>query len=229
MYQKEVLQNVLLREKDNFYPVIESLASSDHLFVLDFSTGNTTLNNIDLKNTVAFNQYVFHEVLKGKIGVGGYLENRIIYKRSQHYQDLEPRSVHLGIDIWAAAGTTLFAPLAGKIHSFADNNGFGNYGPTIILEHSLDNITFYTLYGHLTAQSLLHIYPGKPVTGGEPFAAIGNFPENGDWPPHLHFQVITDLLGTTGDFPGVAAPSQLGHFKEICIDPNLILRIEVLF
>src|SRR5690606_14730404 len=102
-----------------------------------------------------------------KVGFGGYNEDRIIYKRSSHFQGEEPRSVHLGVDLWTEAGTPVYAPLDAFVHSFADNQGMGNYGPTIILEHRLENHLFYTLYGHLSRKSLLGLSVGKSIKSGE--------------------------------------------------------------
>lgn len=55
------------------------------------------------------------------------------------------RSIHPGIDLFTGKGTEILAPLNGKIHSFQDNNNFGDYGSTIILEHLEKGIKFYTL------------------------------------------------------------------------------------
>jgi peptidoglycan LD-endopeptidase LytH len=46
---------------------------------------------------------------------------------------------------------------------------------------------------------------------------------NGDWPPHLHFQLITDMMGNTGDFPGVCLPEEKQAYKVLCPDPIGIL------
>lgn len=66
---------------------------------------------------------------------------------------------------------------------------------------------------------------GKPVAAGEQIATIGSMDENGGWPPHLHFQIILDMLGKEGDFIGVAPASQRAIWTSICPDPNLILGI----
>jgi murein DD-endopeptidase MepM/ murein hydrolase activator NlpD len=120
-------------------------------------------------------------------------------------------------------GTPIFAVLPGKVHSFADNAGFGDYGPTIILEHTVTDLTFYTLYGHLCRPSLQTLYEGKPVQAGEQIGTLGCEDENGNWPSHLHFQVMLDLEGRRGDFPGVAAPSQQAYYQQVCPDPNGLL------
>ena len=60
------------------------------------------------------------------------------------------------------------------------------------------------------------------------YAHVGPFPENGDWPPHLHFQLMWDLMGNFGDFPGVCSKRDMDTYQANCPDPNLILRSEVL-
>ena len=105
------------------------------------------------------------------------------------------------------------------MHSFQDNAHFGDYGPTIILQHDLAGKTVYSLYGHLSRASLEGLHEGKAFRAGEKLAEIGPFPENGDWPPHLHIQLITDLLGHRGDFPGVCSVANRERFLAICPDP----------
>ncbi|HEV7348285.1 peptidoglycan DD-metalloendopeptidase family protein [Telluribacter sp.] len=196
---------------------------------LDFTATNPDLPALDLTDTAVFNDYVFGKLLdNGRYaGVGGYDEHRVIYSRSAHFGSpgQEPRSIHLGIDIWAGAGTPVSAPLAGRVHSFAFNDNFGDYGPTIILEHELETIRFYTLYGHLTLASLDGLYEGKAVAAGEAFTAIGPYPENGHWPPHLHFQVMADIGTYRGDYPGVCSVRERDKYLALCPDPNLILRV----
>ncbi len=167
-----------------------------------------------------------------RVGVGGYNEHRVIYRRSGHFNqtDESPREIHLGIDFWAEAGTPVFAPLDGVVHSFQNNANFSDYGPTIILEHDrIDGLQpngkLYSLYGHLTRASLDGLYEGKAVKADEPMAQIGPYPENGDWPPHLHFQLMTDLLGWRGDFPGVCSVADRAEFLTLCPNPNQLLGI----
>ncbi len=130
----------------------------------------------NLTETSVFSDYVFDVMLSKNqyIGIGGYDENRVIYRQRDHFTNQEnPRSIHLGIDIWAEAGEAIYAALDGEVHSFAFNNQFGDYGPTIILKHKLEDIEFYTLYGHLSLESLNGLYEGKQFAAGEKIAAIG--------------------------------------------------------
>ena len=210
------------------FPVVPVDFRTDPYLILDFTANNPDLAALDLTDTAAFNQYVFGKIRAAKavVGVGGYLEPRVIYRRSPHFQQTtEPRTIHLGIDLWMPAGTPVSAPLDGIVHSFADNAGFGDYGPTIILEHDTDGEKLYSLYGHLSRASLNGLSEGQPVKAGDKLAEIGPFPENGDWPPHLHFQLIRDMLGRRGDFAGVCAPSERELFAGLCPDPNGLLGV----
>ncbi|MFC5412021.1 peptidoglycan DD-metalloendopeptidase family protein [Larkinella bovis] len=196
--------------------------------ILDFTENNPDLATLDLTDTAVFTDYVFGQLRRNgaAVGVGGYNEHRVIYRRSAHFnQTDEPRCIHLGMDLWAAAGTPVFAPLDGVVHSFQDNDQFGDYGPTLILEHERNGKPLFSLYGHLSRLSLTGLQRGKRVATGQKIGEIGPYPENGDWPPHLHFQLMTDLLGHQGDFPGVCSVSERERFLAICPNPNELLRI----
>lgn len=215
----------ILRNHTHFEKVI---SSEKPYRKLDFSESNKDLLNRDLTETPVFSKYIFDEMLSENqyVGIGGYDENRVIYRQREHFTNQEnARSIHLGIDIWADAGEPVYAPILGEVHSFAFNNHFGDYGPTIILKHELKGVPFYTLYGHLSLQSLDELYVGKRIKAAEQIAAIGSFPENGDWPPHLHFQIVSEIGEYNGDFPGVSSLVDREYFLSLCPDPNLILRI----
>ncbi|MCD4835126.1 MAG: peptidoglycan DD-metalloendopeptidase family protein [Bacteroidales bacterium] len=222
----------ILRENRDFFARIIDIEFSDkNVHVFDFSDKNIDLHEVDMDSTKALTEYVFKTLKKEKkqVGVGGYFEDRLIYKRSKHFNnDGEPRSIHLGIDIWVEAGIPIYSPLPGVIHSFKNNETFGDYGPTLILEHLIEGEIFYTLYGHLSLDSIQDKEKGQQLRRGDVIANIGDENVNGNWPPHLHFQIITDMLGNEGDFPGVAPASAVDYFHKLCIDPNLILKINKL-
>ena len=140
-------------------------------------------------------------------------------------QGAEPRRLHLGIDIWGKPYTKVMAPLSGIVHSFAFNNAFGDYGATIILTHNLEGMIFHTLYGHLSLNSIKNLQEGDVVKKGDVFAEFGIPFENGQWPPHLHFQIVFDMQGMKGDYPGVCAYSERESYLANCPDPDLILGI----
>ncbi|WP_192821597.1 peptidoglycan DD-metalloendopeptidase family protein [Rufibacter sp. LB8] len=225
------LENLLRNYTGHLAPILDHDLNTPDVTRLDFTAANAQLLETDLRDTAAFEVFV-NQMLAEKnatVGVGGYFENRVIYRRSEHFDgSQQARTLHLGVDIWAPALIPIYTPLAGKVHSFQDNNNFGDYGPTIILEHELEGITFYTLYGHLSRTSLDGLFVGKELAAGERVAFMGPYPENGDWPPHLHFQLMTDMLGKTGDFPGVCSLAEETAFRKICLDPNLLLRCKLL-
>jgi murein DD-endopeptidase MepM/ murein hydrolase activator NlpD len=224
------LSSLLARHQADFGPVLPPpLLASSHLAQLNFTATNPRLTHPERLRDTALFDVVVHEMLAEQhavTGIGGYLENRVIYRRSPHFGTAtEPRSLHLGVDVWVPAGTPVAAPLLATVHSLADNNNFGDYGPTVILQHEIEGVIFYSLYGHLTRTDLLGLQPGQKITLGQVFAHVGPYPENGDWPPHLHFQLIADMQGRWGDFPGVAPPSELAYWAALCPDPNLILKV----
>ncbi len=200
---------------------------------LDFTAANPLLTAENLRDTAAFARVVQQMLAEQRAttGIGGYLENRVIYRRSPHFgpaEAAEARTLHLGVDVWVPAGTPVLAPLPGRIHSLADNNNFGDYGPTVVLEHAPEGVVFYSLYGHLARREWARLRPGQRLAQGAAFATVGPWPENGDWPPHLHFQLITDMQGRSGDFPGVARLAEWEYWAALCPDPNLLLRCPVL-
>jgi len=160
--------------------------------------------------------------------IGLYGEDRDVYQAEQFSSKAVPehRTIHLGIDIFIDAHTPLYAPLAGRVHSVVDNDLPLDYGPTIILEHTTDNpvIKFYSLYGHLSRTALELLKEGEEIEAGQLIGHIGQFKVNGGWPPHLHFQIMTDVLGQAGNFNGVGEKSLWPVWSEICPDPNLVLQ-----
>src|SRR5207248_5490218 len=125
------------------------------------------------------------------------------------------------------AGAPVFAPLDGRVYSFRNNAGPLDYGPTIILDHIVadGSLTFFTLYGHLSVDSLDGLSEGMAIKQGTRIARLGDESVNGGWTPHLHFQIITDLLDPAGEFPGVALPHQREVWLSLSPDPNLIAGI----
>lgn len=195
---------------------------------LDFTVHNSALNATEIDITKSMELYVENILASSVHGVaiGRYAEDRVIYKRGKLFADTEEaRSLHLGIDIFTKSGKAVFAPILGVVHSFNDNNNIGDYGPTIILEHKISGVIFYTLYGHLSRESLDGLIIGKKIENGERIGEIGAPEVNGNWPAHLHFEIITDMLSKYGDFPGVAKISEKNYWLSICPDPNLLLRI----
>ncbi|MCH2457451.1 MAG: peptidoglycan DD-metalloendopeptidase family protein [Henriciella sp.] len=158
---------------------------------------------------------------------GGYGEDRAIYDTPIfNPPGDEPRTLHLGLDVFTAAGKPVFAPLDGQVHSLQLNDNEKDYGPTLILQHDVEpGLRFYTLYGHLDPSLLDTLQPGDQVERGQAIARLGDSSVNGGWAPHLHFQVMLDMLGKAGDFPGVCRKSEAAQWLQLCPDPRALIGL----
>jgi 4-aminobutyrate aminotransferase-like enzyme/Ser/Thr protein kinase RdoA (MazF antagonist) len=209
------------------------------LHVFDLSVGSTFLGADPARFQMqAASQAIFAEMQRraATVGIGRYNEARALYNSSQFATGDRPtderRTVHLGLDLFAEVGTQVCAPLEGTVLCLANNRDHLDYGPVVILEHSIEDAsaedaTFYTLYGHLSEESLQTLQIGQRIARRKVFAKIGGASENGGWPPHLHFQIILDLLDLGTDFPGVALASERDVWTSLSPDPNLLLGIPV--
>ena len=224
-------ESIVKRYQKNFHSVLPFKSNSEKIIYLDLTEQNKGLDASVFSNTALFSTYITNLLRSNdaKFAIGGYNENRVVYSRSKLFDskkpDEEPRTIHLGIDIWGEVGTPVFAFMGGMVHSTGFNNQFGDYGATLILLHQLDGLPFYTLYGHLALQDIEKLMPGNYVTIGQTIGHLGNTNENGYWPPHLHFQIIHDIGMHRGDYPGVCKISERAKWLSNSPDPDLILQL----
>jgi hypothetical protein len=226
--QQPDLTAILERHRSLIAPVLDFDLSVGGAVVFDFTDRNEALAQLDINDVAGFTEHLFERIADADlpVGIGRYNEDRVLYRHSPLFDGAgERRSIHLGIDLFVVEGSLVHAPLPARVFAFADNARLGDYGPTVILDHELEGVRFFTLYGHLSRATLDHIQIGGVLDPGEPFAEIGDISENGGWPPHLHFQVISEPPSSGGDYPGVAAPSERERYLHLCPDPNLILGI----
>jgi len=197
--------------------------------VLDLSIGSEALGQRLTNLTVErFGQLVDQVMVAAgtEFAFGRWGEPRELYSSELFDNDagerVEPRVVHMGIDVFCKAGTPVYAPLDGRIHIKANNKAELDYGPMLVLEHETTNDeVFYSLYGHLSLAGVSHVDEGQTVSAGERIATVGSPPENGNWPPHLHFQLILDLLDLGADFPGVSLHSEQDKWLELSPFPAM--------
>lgn len=219
-----------------FHPVIHVDPSEEKVVSINFSHKNKELEKIDFENTAELSNYMNQllAVHQAHYGYGGYGELRSVYSRSKlfnkdlgmEFKEEEPRRLHIGADVWAPAGTPVYAPMEGSIHSFAFNDHFGDYGATLILKHNIEDLEFHTLYGHISLKDLEGLQKDTIVHKGDLIAHFGHQKENGYWPPHLHFQVIRDMQSFEGDYPGVCKLSERRLYLENCPDPDFVLNMK---
>jgi hypothetical protein len=207
--------------------VVDFDGAKDRLYQFDLTKNNTELSFEVVNDVAEFSHWVDQKLADNncRYGIGGYMELRTIYdNRTQFETSGEQRQLHLGVDIWADAGTPVYAPLDGVVHSFQDNAHFGDYGPTIILKHQLGELIFYSLYGHLNRECLINLSVGMSIKGGQHIANFGAAEVNGGWPPHLHFQLMLDMEGMVGDYPGACRNSDKEKYLQNIPNPALLLK-----
>ena len=216
------LATLITSRRQQFAPLFDPPLTSETTVAMTLSASGNEFAGLD---EPAMDAAVFERIdAAGAVaGVGGYLEDRAVYRDTDLFQGDAERSIHIGVDVFMPAGTPVYAPLAGEVQSFANRQVYGDYGPVIILRHRLDGVQFHTLYGHLTEASLDGLQVGSAVAQGQRIAAIGARPLNGNWTPHLHFQLIRDIGDWHGDYPGVVRRDELDYYRENCPDPMPLL------
>jgi 4-aminobutyrate aminotransferase-like enzyme/Ser/Thr protein kinase RdoA (MazF antagonist) len=235
--RSELVRKWLVGKADSAASVLDLDLRTAPSVILDLSVGSTFLGADPAGADPAVLSERALEVMKhagAAVGIGRYNEARTIYSSALFGASTNPteerRTIHLGIDLQVQPGSVVRVPLDGVVHALANNQAPLDYGPVVILRHSLTNDKgeaedFFTIYGHLATDSLARLRIGQQVARGEKFAEVGTMAENGGWAPHLHFQIATDLLEYGTDFPGVARASERGVWESLSPDPNLLLGI----
>jgi 4-aminobutyrate aminotransferase-like enzyme/Ser/Thr protein kinase RdoA (MazF antagonist) len=235
--QSEAVQGWLSANGHKAASVLDFDLRTAPSLVFDYSVGSAFLGADPANAEPAAVAPKIEEVMRragARVGVGRYDEARAFYGSPLYGSAENPtderRTIHLGIDLEIEPKSAVRAPLHGIVHAMANNTAPLDYGPVVLLRHQLQDAigapqTFFTLYGHLSTQTLSRIRIGQTVARGAKFAEVGDTRENGGWTPHLHFQIILDTLEFETDFPGVARASQRAVWLSLCPDPNLLLGI----
>ena len=205
------------------------------IFPLDLSISSDWLGQPSEFNNLNWFDFQLGEIQKehpGKIIAGGYLESRPLYTDSAYEkmgnEGLEHRCVHLGIDFWVPKNTPINSIFDAEVVYAVNDVGNKKYGGLLILKHLEDGIEFFTLYGHLSASISNRFKAGDKVKKGDEIGFIGTSTENGNWAPHLHFQIMLSLMNYKNDFPGVAYFNEIKCWSSVCPDPNLLFAFEEL-
>jgi peptidoglycan LD-endopeptidase LytH len=222
--------NIIKNYKGIIKPIVDI---SEHATLFPIKLDKDTYNipehllscNEDLEtwllNYCKENQYAF--------AIGGYNEHRTAYTKSNLFtKDEEPRLLHIGLDIFNTVGTPVYLPINGIVHSYANNNTFGDYGPTLIMQHNIDGFIFHTLYGHNSIADMAiwqQFIPNQTIKAGTLIGHMGHVSENKGWAAHVHFQIIIDMEGKEGDYYGVCKFSERERYLRNCPNPDYILNL----
>ena len=207
----------------------------DKAHLLDLSVSSKWIGHEKEFNNLDLFQFKINQLQKevpDKIIAGGYLEPRPIYTSAEYDKignsGRESRTIHLGVDFWLPENTAVHALFDSEVMIAVNDAGDKEYGGLVVLKHHIQDLEFYTLYGHLSIKSATKNIVGTIIKKGEKIGNLGNHLENGNWAPHLHFQVMLSLLDYTKDFPGVTYYNQVNVWKSICPDPNLVFKFKSL-
>ena len=203
----------------------------NEFYNIDLSVGSKWIGSRNEIEDLDLFQYKIEKLQKqnpNKIITGGYLEPRSIYTSSS-YEKLgnfgdESRTIHLGLDFWLPPSTEVNSIFDGEVVAAVNDKGNKEYGGLVIIKHNINNLEFYTLYGHNTVESVLKNTIGKKIKKGDKIAEIGDYPENGNWAPHLHFQIMLSMLNYEVDYPGVCYYNQIDVWRDLCPNPNLLFK-----
>lgn len=194
---------------------------------MDLSPQNKKLNAIDLDDHLAFSNFINQELALNKVdyGIGGYLEERNIYRRGELFEanPNDFRNIHLGIDIWGQQSSVIYNPLDGELVAAHNNAGYADYGPTLIMKYAAKESPFFVLFGHLSLGSLSRYEIGQKIPRGAKLAEFGAYDVNGNWPPHVHVQIIKNLKPGSKDHIGVCSREEINAWTAECPNPNLII------
>ncbi len=209
--------------------------AKNEVYHLDLSVSSAWIGHQKEFNDLELFQFKIDQLQKThstKIIAGGYLEPRPIYTSTEYdtigNNGRKSRTIHLGIDYWLPTNTPVHALFDGEVVIAANDAGNKEYGGLVVLKHTNPTVEFYTLYGHLTVKSATQYKVGDCIKKGEKIAELGDVSENGNWAPHLHFQILLSLFDYTKDYPGVAYFNQIEVWKSICPNPNLLFKSEAL-
>lgn len=216
-------------ERGNFAPLMGTDLSEAPMGSLSVENSTWPQNPFHMPLTEAAR--VGEEVEdNGRTWLGYYHEPRLIYTepafRKGPWKASDRRTVHLAVDVFAPAGTPLYAALRGEVFVAEYREGHLDYGGVIILRHETPGgDPFYTLYGHLDPEFLTRLTPGDVVEKGQEFCRLGDPGQNGGWAPHVHVQLALTTVGIEADWPGVGDPDEMYMWRAICPNPASLLNL----
>lgn len=156
------------------------------------------------------------------LGVGPWGEERPVYSSDAFQSVFAPdqrRALHLGLDLFAPAGSNVRAPLEGTVVDLFETDLPLDYGHAVLLRHEADDLIFHSLWGHLSAQTVRDRKIGAHLKSGDVIGQIGAIHENGNWQPHVHIQLITYEPACAADIIGAGEAIYRALWQDLFPDP----------
>ncbi len=233
---QELFSNWCEVNQYTFHNIIE--INESKIKNVDLSVGSKVIPAThELYDVKAFQKRIDSYIEDNEIDAayGGYGEIRPFYTTDNYETENDKgyqwRTQHLGLDVWTSLQNKkgerrkIYSPYGGEIICSHNNDIDCDYGATLMIKHQTESFEFYTLYGHLSLDSLDISPLNRKVKAGDHIAYLGDTNENGNWAPHLHFQVLLDLLENETNYPGVAYAHEWKIWKSICPDPSLLFPL----
>jgi 4-aminobutyrate aminotransferase-like enzyme/Ser/Thr protein kinase RdoA (MazF antagonist) len=165
------------------------------------------------------------------LGIGPWGENRSVYTSDAFASALstdQRRTLHLGLDLFQSIDANVRTPIAAKVVDVYSSYLPLDYGHAVLLEHNPEpGITFFSLWGHLSATSLKTCKIGNEFHAGQIIGQIGNNAENGGWMPHLHLQLCTYRPSKIADLIGVGETAYRDVWVELFPDAAKFANIPI--
>ncbi|WUI01237.1 aminotransferase class III-fold pyridoxal phosphate-dependent enzyme [Spirillospora sp. NBC_00431] len=182
---------------------------------VDLSASSEIYDGTDPHDHGALRAAAAAEILRRRPGVpvGRYGEPRFLApSRRRGSGPDEPANVHLGVDLFAGAGTPVRAPLAGRVEAA------GAAGADLVLLHEpSEGVRFRTLYTGLAAAPAV----GDEIAAG---AEIGRIAAGGDGlPPHVRVQVSAVPVDGWTAVPAAVTDSESAMWRGLFPDPTPLL------
>lgn len=118
---------------------------------------------------------------------GGYLEDRSHLWRG-HYQEKTGAFTHLGVDFNVPVNTAVSVPVPSEVvYTLKDGDEDGGWGGMVVLKTKVVGVHY--LFAHLRRETLPSV--GSVLPRGSMAGLVAGYPENGNWYPHLHMQVLS--------------------------------------
>jgi len=190
-----MFQSVLIKYKTEFYPLLGESFRSEDFCPINLSVDNPELNLEKIQTYDGLDEFIQKELEKNNSKVG---LGGYLEKRNlyQPSQNFSSSVENRNIHLGLDWWCEAETPI------FAPLDG---------LIHSFQYNDAHLDYGATII--LQHELDG-----------LGNRNENGGWVPHLHFQIIKNMMEKKGDFPGVTSGDDLISFSKNCPDPNLFFN-----
>lgn len=200
----------LAAHRRDLAPMMDPHPARQRKFILDLGNPEAPLPKASAAQDHAGADKAYADLVREHgftLGLGPCGELRTVYT-APFFQsvlvDGKRRNVHLGLDVFAPAGTALYTPVAARVVAATINPEPQDYGGLILLEHEPEpGVRFQTLWGHLEHASVRERFVGEELPAGAFVARMGDYAENGGWVPHLHLQLITDPYDDVSIIPGV--------------------------